>query len=98
MTSTLVATRSRIPVLRAARHANIPVAKPLRSPPLRITIPLIKMVDRPASTVHNGIGAVPTSMKQIGIANNMIIEAPGVDLSPYNKILVGAVLDVRLSS
>ncbi|KAK1780618.1 hypothetical protein QBC45DRAFT_323097 [Copromyces sp. CBS 386.78] len=52
------------------------------------------MADRPASTVHNGIGAVPTSMKQIGVANHLIIEAPGVELSPYNKMLVGAVLDL----
>lgn len=95
MKATLAATRSRIPVLRAARHARIPVAKP-RSLPPRIKIHLVRMVDRPASTVRNGIGAVPTSMKQLGISNNLIIEAPGVDLSPYNKILVGAVLDVRL--
>ena len=54
------------------------------------------MVGRPASTVHNGIGAIPTSVKQIDVSNRLVVEAPGVDLSPYNKHLVGAVLDVRM--
>lgn len=54
------------------------------------------MVDKPASTVRNEIGAVPTSMQQLAISNTLILEAPSVDLTPYNKILVGAVLDVSL--
>ncbi|KAK3497213.1 uncharacterized protein B0T23DRAFT_426348 [Neurospora hispaniola] len=52
------------------------------------------MVDKPASTVRNEIGAVPTSMQQLAVSNTLILEAPGVDLTPYNKILVGAVLDL----
>ncbi|EGZ77038.1 hypothetical protein NEUTE2DRAFT_78059 [Neurospora tetrasperma FGSC 2509] len=33
-------------------------------------------------------------MQQLTVSNTLILEAPGVDLTPYNKILVGAVLDL----
>nr|CAE76355.1 conserved hypothetical protein [Neurospora crassa] len=33
-------------------------------------------------------------MQQLAVSNTLILEAPGVDLTPYNKILVGAVLDL----
>lgn len=40
-------------------------------------------------------GPDPPSFSSLGIRNTTINEAPGVRLSPHQKLVVGSVLDVR---